>query len=248
MRITVGTFSRFLLVGGLLLGAAAHAESKTSEYPGVSVPFADPAQYEFAEEEKEDKEFFHLGRFMMIGLDLGAGIFTGGLGTSAAPGFLVGGRLIYFFDRAVAFEGGVTYSNHLDQPRSSTAGLDIDTNMIGILAGFRYHFDTKAAPRAIAIANPYLSAGGGVFMRDQHVLQASGITTAPTLLPSTNFTVYGGGGVQFLVYRGHVYLGVDIRYNLVFFQDETTTLSGLVPQGDRAGDYLTTALTVTYSF
>ena len=49
---------------------------------GVSDPFGDPTNYEFQEDEKEDKEFFHLGRYVMFGVDLGAGIYTGGLGAT----------------------------------------------------------------------------------------------------------------------------------------------------------------------
>ena len=161
MQMRQKAFLIFLLLAWI--PAQVRAESKTGDYPGVADPFADPAQYEFADEEKEDKEFFHLGRYMMLGLDMGAAIFTGGLGISTAPGFLIGGNLIYFFDKSFAFEGRVTYSNHLDSPRGSgSTGVDIDTNLISFLGGFRYYFDTKSAPRAIAMSNPYLAVGAGV--------------------------------------------------------------------------------------
>jgi hypothetical protein len=231
----------------LVLSQPSFGESK-SDYPGVADPFADPAQYEFSDEEKDDKEFFHLGRFMMIGVDMGAGIYTGGLGSTTAPGFMFGGHLIYFFDKSFAFEGRLSYSNSLDSPRGAgSTGVDIDTNLTGATAGFRYYIDTKAAPRAIAIANPYLAVGGGVFMRSQRRIASVGAGNY-TFTPSTNFGAYAGGGIQFAVYRNHVYLGMDIRYQMVFFPDENGTLGGLVSQGGRSGDYLTTAVSATYSF
>jgi hypothetical protein len=230
-----------------ILSADLFAEGK-GDYPGVADPFADPAQYEFSDEEKDDKEFFHLGRYMMLGVDMGAGIYTGGLGSTTAPGFLIGGHMVYFFDKQFAFEGRVSYSNSLDSPRGSgNTGVDIDTNLTGFTAGFRYYFDTKAAPRAIAIANPYLAVGGGVFMRSQRKIASVGAGTY-TFTPSTNFGAYAGGGIQFAVYRNHVYLGVDLRYQMVFFPDENGTLGGLVSQGGRAGDYMTTGVSASYSF
>ncbi len=236
----------FLLATLFLVPAALTAESK-SDYPGVADPFSDPAQYEFSDEEKEDKEFFHLGRYMLLTLDLGAGIFSGGLGATAAPGFLFGGNLVYFFDKSFAFEFRGSFSNHFDRVVGSSGYIEIDTNITGIEGGFRYYFDTKAAPRAIAIANPFLSAGGGVLMRSQQQIRST--VGNQQFVPTTNFAAYAGAGVQFAVYRGHVYLGLDLRYHLVFFPDEATgTLNGLVPIGARAGDYMTTALTATYSF
>lgn len=222
------------------------AENKgPGEYPGVADPFADPAQYEFSDEEKDDKEFFHLGRFLLLGFDVGAGIFTGGLGSSTGPGVLAGAHLVYFFDKSLSLEVRGTFSNHLDQVRNGGGGgADIDTTLMGFTGGFRYYFDTKAAPRAIAIANPYLGIGGGVFSRSQVVVAGA----ATGLVPSTNFGMYGGAGVQFMIYRNHVYLGVDLRYQMVFFNDENSTLGGIALQGDREGDYVTTAMTLTYSF
>jgi len=44
------------------------------------------------------------------------------------------------------------------------------------------------------------------------------------------------------------YLGVDIRYHLVFFFDEDDDLTGLLQVGDRGGDYVTPVMTLTYNF
>ncbi len=232
----------------LLTTSLGHAESQINDYPGVKDPFGDPSNYEFSEDEQSDKEFFHLGRFLMLGVDIGAGIFTGGLGISTAPGVSFGGRLLFFFDRAVALEAAVHYAYHLDQVRTSAGlGVDYDNDFIPITLGFRYYFDTRGAPRAISIANPYLAAGAGIYMRTLTASQSSSGVSAPND-DSKNFGIYGGAGVEFPVYGNHFYIGADVRYHMIFFADESSTLNGLVPAGDRGGDYLTTMLTLTYNF
>ncbi len=238
------TWLRNLTGIALILASVANAESTQPEYPGVADPFADPGQYEFADDEKEDKEFFHLGRFFMMGLDVGAGVFTGGLGASAGAGMQFGARVLYFFDRSIAFEGRIHYSNHLDVTPVNGSSYDLETNLIEAAVGFRYYFDTKSAPRAIAIANPYLGFGAGLYSRDQIVVRAA--TGFPEPEPSSSFGGNAGGGVEFLVYRKHIYVGLDLRYHMIFFPDENLSWNGAV--GGRAGDYFTTLFTVTYNF
>jgi len=230
------------------------AESQGDDYKGITDPFGDPANYEFAEDEKEDKEFFHLGRFFMLGFDVGAAIFTGGLGLSTDPGAYVGGRLLYFLDRQIAFEAGAHYSNHLDIPRNSTGSADIDTTLISLKLGFRYYFDTKNAPKAIAIANPYLALGGGAYLRNQTVLGVSGsFRNADPNGNTTNFGAFGGAGLEFPFYKRHLYLGIDVRYHLVFFIDEDDRFANetgqpALDEGARAGDYFTPCVSLTYNF
>jgi hypothetical protein len=227
---------------------SALAESQGNDYKGITDPFGDPTNYEFAEDEKEDKEFFHLGRYLMLGVDTGLAIFTGGLGRSVNPGFFVGLKLQYFFDRQICLELAGHYSNHLDQLRpDANNGADIDTNMIPITMGFRFYFDTRNAPKAIAIANPYLAAGGGVYLRSLSVIQSQGNIQLPTT-SSTSFGAYGGGGVEFSVYHRHIYLGIDLRYHYIFFPDADSTFGGSLQSGDRSGQYFTSALSISYNF
>lgn len=246
---TLRAFATLAIVSLFLRCATLHAESQSNDYKGITDPFGDPANYEFAEDERDDKEFFHLGRYLMLGVDMGMAMFTGGLGRSTDPGFYIGGRLLYFFDRALAFEMAVHYSNHLDSIRSSSAQADIDTTMVPVTAGFRYYFDTREAPRAIAVANPYLNFGAGMYFRSQSVLSSNVNATDGS---SSSFGAYGGGGVEFLVYKKNVYLGGDLRYHFVFFPDENETFARggqpVLQEGDRAGDFFTATINITYNF
>jgi outer membrane protein W len=250
MRRTFGALGQFCLSIAWVLSVPVWAESQINDYPGVKDPFGDPSNYEFSEDEQADKEFFHLGRFLMFGVDVGAGIFTGGLGSTSAPAVMFGGRFLFFMDRSLALEASAHYAYHLDLVRAAGGGgtgIDYDVDFIPINFGLRFYFDTRGAPRALSIANPYLAAGGGVYMRTLTPASASPGVTAP-LEDSTSFGAYGGAGVEFLIYGTHIYMGADIRYHMIFFPDESTTLNGLVAQGDRAGDYLTTLVTLTYNF
>jgi hypothetical protein len=231
----------------LLTASFGHAESQINDYPGVKDPFGDPSNYEFSEDEQSDKEFFHLGRFLMLGVDIGAGIFTGGLGKTTLPALAFGGRLLFFFDRSVALEAAIHYAYHEDNVNTGSVLALYDNDFIPINLGFRYYFDTRGAPRAISIANPYLAAGAGIYIRTLTLAPGSTATNAPND-DSKNFGIYGGGGVEFPVYGNHFFIGADVRYHMIFFADESGTLNGLVPAGDRGGDYLTTMLSMTYNF
>lgn len=233
---------------GLGLATRAPAESQNSDYKGITDPFGDPSNYEFAEDEKEDKEFFHLGRFFMLGFDLGAGLFTGGLGASNDPGFYVGAKILYFFDRSLAFEAAVHYATHTDFIQgASGANVTLDTKLVPITGGFRFYFDTRDAPRAIALANPYVAFGAGAYLRSS-TNTGGNLSLADPDPSNANFGLYGGAGLEFPIYRKHIYLGLDIRYHLVFFIDESSTLQGELQPGDRGGDYFTPVLSFSYNF
>jgi len=220
------------------------AESQGNDYKGITDPFGDPSNYEFSEDEREDKEFFHLGRYLMLGVDFGLGLYTGGLGKITTPGLMVGAKLVYFFDKSIAFEGAIHYTRQTKTLLLNSQDNIIDTTLVPITGAFRYYFDTKSAPKAIALANPYLVAGGGVYMRSEVVV--AGVDADPA--SSNSFGGFIGGGSEFNIYRKHIYLGIDLRYHFVFFNDEEETFGGLVEPGTNAGDYFTSLITLTFNF
>lgn len=220
----------------ILFASITRAESQGSDYKGIVDPFGDPTAYEFAEDEKVDKEFFHLGRFLMLGMDLGLGSFTGGLGETNEAAFYAGAHLVYFFDKSLGFEARGAYARHQD----SFLGSATENVLIPINFGFRFYPDVKSSPKPIALANPYASFGGGLYIRQ--TADASGFDEEST----NNFGGYLGGGLEFLIYRRHIYLGADFRYHLVYFDDEGAGLSG--DPDARSGNYFTSLLTLTYNY
>jgi len=228
-----------------------HAESQSTDYKGISDPFGDPTNYEFSDDEREDKEFFHLGRFLLIGIDLGLGIFTGGLGATVTPGFSFGGKLLYFLDKSIAMEVAGHYSTHTDKIPDSGGDVNLQTSLIPINLGLRFYFDVKNAPKAISIANPYLAFGGGYYLRNQEAVATSSSTVSNKsrqFSSDNSFGAYGGAGLEFLIYRRNVYLGLDLRYHFVFFPDEDSVPSGFTQVPDRSGDYFTSLLSLSYNF
>jgi len=249
---TTAMFFRRVAVGFVVacfFGAPlARAESQGGEYRGINDPFGDPSNYEFAEDEREDKEFFHLGRFLMIGVEVGLGVFTGGLGGSINPGPRFGGRVLYFFDKSLALELSGGFSQHVDNVISAGGATNLNVSLANINIGLRYYFDVKDAPKAIAVANPYLGLSPGVYFNSAESLGPPAGDTAPDLGQEQGFGVSAGGGVEFNIYRRHIFLGIDMRYHLVFFPSETSTFGNALPEGSRAGDYFTSSATINYSF
>lgn len=240
---------RFTLSGLVLifaLGSPLLAESQDIPYKGVTDPFGDPSQYEFADDEKEDKEFFHLGRFLMIGIDLGVGIYTGDLGQTVSPGAYGGAHLLYFFDKSISFEVGFHYGYQTRFVSSGANTVDIDIETIPITGGFRYYFDIASAPKAIAIANPYLAAGAGIYTKNETVIGSVGTAPPSSTASDSAFGGYLGAGVEFDVYHRHFFVGLDLRYHLVFSSDQDTASYLISPAA--SGDFFTSALTMTYSF
>ncbi|NBT57752.1 hypothetical protein EBT16_03100 [bacterium] len=218
----------------LVVSGEAFAESQGSDYKGISDPFGDPTAYEFSEDEKLDKEFFHLGRFLMLGIDFGLGSYTGGLGENLEAAFYSGGHLVYFFDKSLAFEGRGGYVKHKIADGSSAQ----ETILIPLNFGFRFYPDVKNAPKPIAVANPYLALGGGLYIQKV----SSGALAED--VSTNNMGGYFGGGLQFQVYRRHIYMGADLRYHLVYFNAEGT---GVNPDAT-SGNYFTSVFSFTYNF
>ena len=250
-RITNRSLLTFLLFFKILVtGPLVFAESQDGDYKGITDPFGDPSSYEFAQDEAEDKEFFHLGRFMMLGLDGGAGIFTGGLGTTTDPAGYYGLRLLYFFDRSIAIEFAGHFARHLDSITSNgTTLLNVETDLIPLTAGLRFYFDTRSSPKALSIANPYLAFGPGGYIRSQTVVGGTSASATSEPAQTTSFGAYAGAGIEFLIYRKHIYLGLDARYHYILFPDEGST--NFVPGAsgvDRSGDYISLALSLSYNY
>ena len=121
--------------------------------------------------------------------------------------------------------------------------------MIPLTGGLRYYFDTKNAPKAIAVANPYLAGGIGFYLRGERVIQNTNPGVYQFSVPDTttsNFGFYGGGGVEFLVYKRHIYLGLDSRFHMVFFPDSASGIG--LPSVFRDGNYVSVVLSLTYNF
>jgi len=149
------------------LSGALLAEEKNKdedEYPGIEDPFGPPLKYKpLSDVGQRPTPGVKFPRATMLGADIGAGLYTGGLGLSIETGAYFGIRGLYFINPSFALEASLHYSNQLDVLNSSFSGLvaEISTTLIPVTAAVRYYFGSPDISHFIAFANPYLVVGGG---------------------------------------------------------------------------------------
>jgi hypothetical protein len=211
-----------------------------------------------------------MGRYFQTNFGLGTMIFQGGLGKAYSAGILAQLKFIYYFDKVWGAELGIGFGRttaFYDSQNTNTSGVDVQlgVTLYPVQFGLRYGFDQERLSRGLATMNPYLSVNGEFLFRNEAVEGASTVTGLdPELQPkfaqgsiisSSGFGVNVGGGMEFDVYRKRVFLGVDVRYHLMFWSDAATVIGGSgainTDQASglaRSGNLITITGSVTYSY
>jgi hypothetical protein len=207
--------------------------------------------------EKETSEIF--GRFFQTSLSLGTGIFTGGLGSAYAPGFLGNLKFVYYFDKTWATEIGFGFGNNqgLYNPTktlSDNINLSLSMNWLPIYFGFRFGFDPDELARGFSMMNPYLSAQAEYIFRNERVIGTAingGLSSDQQVFYGTggsrNTNAFGvnlGGGIEFDVYKKQVLLGLDLRFHVPLWSDRAERFGIL----DRTGNIFTIMGVATYNY
>lgn len=245
----------FIFAGVLFLSPSLWAQSTSqSGYDDYGSFATDPVDLD-----SEYTEVF--GRFFQMSLHLGTGIFTSSLGSTYSAGALFGARFVFYFDKRFAAEMSASYARHSgiynQDNTGSTPPLDVDlaASVIPLAIGIRYAFDQDSLPRGFSSMNPFLVAGAEMIFRSEAVegtpvtdglspaLRSKYVTGA--ILNSTALGMNFGGGVEFDVYRKKLYLGVDLRYHMMFWSDADTIIGETL---DRRGNYMTILGTASYSY
>lgn len=198
-------------------------------------PFADYSEFDEAQDEEADINFFRNGRFVTVGFMGGLRGFTGGMGDmySTAPAF--GLYLSYFFDLRFALQFSFLTSDHSFNLTSSQSGRKTSGN-IGITSfglDLKCYLNTQNVTKGLAKFNPYIIGG---FARVDRT----------TTLPGVNgFGKEGamgfdlGAGIELPMLRNKMYFGGQAMYQIVNFQNENTEVvfdgndhTGKYPNGD----------------
>lgn len=257
MHTITSKIYKFLNCATLLLiffcfPAWSQSENSAQDFEDYNAFETDPIELD-----KEVSEYF--GRFFQSNMLLGTGLFTGGLGRANSPGFNLGLRFVYYFDRVWAAEIAGSWVRHSTFYNSSNTGLNnvdmqMQTTVVPIQIGIRYAFDVKQLPRSIALMNPFLASDFELLMRSEKVESSPELTGMPASLKSkfaanavVNSKAYGmnlGGGMEFDVYRNKLFLGVDLRYHILFWSDA----DDIVGKVDRRGNYFTILGMATYNY
>jgi len=247
----IKTFVMTLCLGAIY-GANAQVGMSPNMYDDYSAFESDPVQLD-----EEVSRYF--GRFFQTNFLIGTGLFTGDLGAANSAGFNLGLRFVFYFDKMWGGELGVGYYTHktsYNEQNTSTANIEVnmDTVMIPVSLGVRYAFDRDNLPRGISLMNPYLAFNGVMMFRSEGV-KGSATTTGidpsvadkfatGSVVSTTAFGCSVGGGFEFDVYKNKVFLGLDVRYHLLFWPDADI----LVGKLGRDGNYFTVLGMVSYNY
>ena len=242
----------------LSLGAFSHLARAQNEGGSSANLYDDYSAFESDPVQLDEEVSRYFGRFFQSNFLLGTGLFTGELGRANSAGFNIGLRFVFYFDKLWGGELGVGYFSHKSFYTEENTGtpnfsLDLDTVMIPINLGLRYAFDRDNLPRGISLMNPYLALAGEIVFRAEGVKGTPNIPNDTTLKAKynqgavvnslgTGFNL--GGGFEFDVYKNKLFLGLDVRYHFLFWQDADT----LFGQTGRTGGYLSALGMVSYNY
>ena len=236
--------------------AQAQSTLDSSIYDDYSAFDSDPVQLD-----EEVSRYF--GRFFQTNFLLGTGLFTGELGKSNSAGFNMGLRFVFFFDKMWAGELGAAYYGHntfYNRENTGVANVDISINtvMLPITLGLRYGFDRDNLPRGIALMNPYLAVAGEIIFRTEGVKgnpTLGGLTSElqAKFAPGSTINTTGagfnlGGGFEFDVYKNKVFMGLDVRYHMIFWPDADIFVGNSTTGLGRSGHYITVMGMATYNY
>lgn len=200
-------------------------------------PFIDYNEFEVADEEEADTNFFRNGRLMTAGLFLGQRRFTGGMSEVFSDNTVLGLYLSYFFDLRFAMQFSYMSGSHGINVKGPTQTATGDSSISSIGIDFKYYINTQNVTKGLAAVNPYLLAGLSSVSRE------STVDGQPEFSKDSAMAFDAGAGVEFPIMRNKMYFGGQVLYQLVNFKDENTELTldnGSERTGKKAdGDMLT---------
>ena len=196
-------------------------------------PFIDYNEFEVADEEEADLNFFRNGRFLTAGFSLGQRSFTEGMGDVFDDDVVYGLYLSYFFDLRFALQFGYVTGSHA----ISVASARGDTDISGFSIDLKYYFNTQNVTKGLASLNPYVIGGFTSFSRE------SVVDGQPEFSKDSATGFDLGAGIEIPMMRNKMYFGAQAMYQLVNFKNENSEIildSGATPTGKfLTGDFIT---------
>lgn len=236
-----------LLVLGVLAHPVAQADevAKKVSIPGLRYaqldsedsydPFADYSEFDEAQDEEADINFFRNGRFVTLGFTAGMRGFTGGLNKMYTSSATFGAYISYFFDLRFALQFGYLTSDHTFNIKSASS-INSGKGNVGVSQfglDLKYYINTQNVTKGLARFNPYVIGGFASVQRTTSIQGVEGFgkdtATAWNL----------GAGIELPLMRNKMYFGGQAVYQLVNFADENTEIvfddqerTGQFPNGD----------------
>jgi hypothetical protein len=205
---------------------SSYAQDEADAYD----PFIDYNEFEIADEEEADINFFRHGRFVTMGFLLGYRSFTEGMGQIYGDDVAYGGYLSYFFDLRFALQFGYTTSSH----SIAVGGVRGDTKIGALSIDLKYYLNTQNVTKGLATLNPYFVGGFSSFNRQ------STVDGQPEFSKDSAMGVNMGMGIEIPFLNNKMYFGAQGMYQLVNFRDENSEIvldegqnrTGRYPNGD----------------
>lgn len=196
-------------------------------------PFADYSEFDEAQDEEADINFFRNGRFVTLGFLGGMRGFTGGLGDMYRTSPTFGLFLSYFFDLRFALQFSFNTSDHAFSIKGpvTTATGNIGITNFGL--DIKYYINTQNVTKGLAKFNPYFIGGFSRVDRTTNITGVQGFGKEGAM----GFNV--GTGIELPMMRNKMFFGVQAMYQLINFRDENTQVefvdnepTGKYPNGD----------------
>lgn len=237
--VALGFIYALLTLGG---GSPAQAD-EPGQLDGVKLaqfdaddtydPFADYSEFDEAQDEEADINFFRNGRFVTVGFLGGTRGFTGGLGDMYRTSPAFGLFLSYFFDLRFALQFSFLTSDH-DFRVSSTNQVGRGTISITTFAlDIKYYINTQNVTKGLAKFNPYFIGGFSRLDRTSRIDGVEGFGKEGAM----GFDL--GLGLELPMMRNKMYFGGQAMYQLVNFSNENSEIvfdnnehTGKYPNGD----------------
>jgi hypothetical protein len=192
-------------------------------------PFADYSEFDEAQEEEADINFFRHGRFVTLGFLGGMRGFTSGLSTiyTSAPAF--GLFLSYFFDLRFALQFSFNTSNHSFHVSSPTQRATGSISITNFAVDLKYYINTQNVTKGLAKFNPYFIGGFSRVDRTTSIDQVEGFGKEGAM----GFNL--GVGIELPMMRNKMFFGAQGMYQMINFQDKNTEI--VFANGEHTGQY-----------
>lgn len=192
-------------------------------------PFADYSEFDEAQDEEADINFFRNGRFVTLGFIGGMRGFTGGLMNMYRTSPAFGLFLSYFFDLRFALQFSFLTSDHGFHVASPNQAANGNVGVTSFGLDIKYYVNTQNVTKGLAKFNPYLIAGFGRVDRTTNLEGVQGFGKEGAMA----FDL--GLGIELPMMNNKMFFGAQGMYQMVNFQDENTEI--VFDNGDKTGKY-----------
>ncbi len=229
-----------MCVGMLALTPRARAEENTPP-KGIKLaqfdaddsydPFADYSEFDEAQDEESDINFFRHGRFVTLGFNGGQrGFAFGGLSKMYSPAIDFGLFLSYFFDLRFALQFSYNTSEHNFRIKSNSGNVATGTvGLSNFALDLKYYVNTQNVTKGLAAINPYIIGGFSRLDRTTHLSGVEGFGKEGAMA----FDL--GVGIELPMMRNKMFFGAQGMLQIVNFQDANTEV--VFSNNDRTGQY-----------